>query len=310
MATREAFDRVALLRQARELQAHRGVADAQLSIVDAQSLLARGLGFESWPRLRAHVDAVARWTGNPERPQVTGPADEVLRDGCVTFTPADDALPWEAAAERLAAHPELAGESVHLAAAAGDLGAVQRHLAADPRAGTRRGGPFGWEPLLYLAYSRLGGGLPVKVARALLFAGADPNAGYLLDGAPPPFTALTGVLGGVGPSRPMHPTWRALADVLLVAGADPNDERALYHRQDDPDDEPLALLLRRGLGRGGPAVWARRLGAHSTPTGWSARSAGPIGIGLLDEQIAIAERRGWTVRVVRLQVARLRVLAS
>jgi hypothetical protein len=50
----------------------------------------------------------------------------------------------------------------------------------------RPGGPFAWEPLLYLTYSRIGGGpgrSAVEVARLLLEHGADPNAGYLWEGS-------------------------------------------------------------------------------------------------------------------------------
>ena len=68
------------------------------------------------------------------------------------------------------------------------------------------GGPFGWEPLLYLTYSRvpLGPGRSaVAVARLLLEHGSDPTAGYLWEGLIPPFTALTGALGGDG-TIPKH----------------------------------------------------------------------------------------------------------
>ena len=88
-------------------------------------------------------------------------------------------------------------------------------LDRDPSQASLVGGPHGWEPLLYLTYSRvpLGPGRSaVAVARLLLEHGADPNAGYLWEGLIPPFTALTGALGGGG-TIPKHPEELALARV-------------------------------------------------------------------------------------------------
>lgn len=103
----------------------------------------------------------------------------------------------------------------------------------------------------------------VGSARVLLDAGADPDSGYLWQGLPTPFTALTGVFGEgeQGPGRqPRHPQWRALAELLLERGADPNDRQALYNRMFSRDDSHLELLLEHGLGRPSSEVWARRTG--------------------------------------------------
>jgi ankyrin repeat protein len=146
-------------------------------------------------------------------------------------------------------------------------------LATDPAEARREGGPHRWEPLLYLAYSRVNstaaGCSTLEVARLLLTAGADPNAGYLWE-AEYPFTALTGAFGEgeSGPYRtPPHQHELPLARLLLEAGADPNDSQTLYNRQWSRDDRHLELLLEFGLGRGtGPTVWHGRLGLdHPTP---------------------------------------------
>ena len=98
----------------------------------------------------------------------------------------------------------------------------RRARAAGPRPGRQAslvGGPHGWEPLLYLTYSRVAlgpGRSAVGVARLLLEHGADPNAGYLWEGLVPPFTALTGALGGGG-TIPEHPE-RARAGPSAVGG--------------------------------------------------------------------------------------------
>ncbi len=131
-----------------------------------------------------------------------------------------------------------------------------------------------WEPLLYLAYSRLplddAGQDPVAVARLLLAHGADPNAGYLWEGLPSPFTALTGVFGRGEQGAPPHEDELALARVLLGAGAEANDSQTIYNRGlgDLPSDDTefLALLFDFGLGRGDGGPWRRLLGhAHQSP---------------------------------------------
>ena len=108
------------------------------------------------------------------------------------------------------AHPELARASIHVAAAAADEPAVRTHLAAGPGAGLAGGGPYGWPPLLYLAYARhdrrLSEAALLGTARVLLGHGADPNAGYLWHGLYPPFTAVTGALSGGETGQPQHRT--------------------------------------------------------------------------------------------------------
>ena len=154
----------------------------------------------------------------------------------------------------LAAQPGLGADSVHVAAARADAAALRRLLAADPALANAEGGPFGWPPLLYLAYARHDPDVSAEAVRdavaALVEAGADPGAGYLWHGHDPPFTALTGAFGegeGGPGNQPSHPQWEALARALLEAGADPNDEQTLYNRMFRPDDSHLELLFEFGL---------------------------------------------------------------
>ncbi|MEV6932809.1 hypothetical protein AB0M46_51115, partial [Dactylosporangium sp. NPDC051485] len=196
-------------------------------------------------------------------------ADEFCRLACLTYTSQDGPQRWEAARRLLHARPDLTREHIWAASAAGRDGDAERLLAADPGLATRPGGPFGWRPLSYLAYSRVGGDRPVDLARRLLAAGADPDEGQLFGGLVPPFTALTGLIGHGerGPAdQPRHPRWRELARLLLAAGADPNDGQALYNTMFAPDDEPLQLLFEFGLGRPHDSPWRRRLGERlATP---------------------------------------------
>ncbi len=207
-----------------------------------------------------HLEVVDRYRGAPHQaPPATGrdddaPAWEFLRLGCLTYG-GDDPARRHQARDLLAADPALPERSIHVAAAVGDLAAATALIAADPGAARRPGGPHGWEPLLYLTYSRVQGAPsehdPVAVARLLLAHGADPNAGYLWEGLVPPFTALTGVFGGGedDPNQPPHADAAALATVLLEAGADPNDGQTLYNRGFGPDDTHLRVLLRTASAR-------------------------------------------------------------
>jgi len=180
------------------------------------------------------------------------PTDEFLRLACLTYG-ADDPVRWANARALFAAQPGLGADSVHVAAARADGAALRRLLAAAPLA-NEEGGPFGWPPLLYLAYARHDPDVSADAVRdavaALVDVGADAGAGYLWHGNEPPFTALTGAFGegeGGPTNQPRHPQWEALARALLEAGADPNDAQTLYNRTFRPDDSHLVLLFEHGL---------------------------------------------------------------
>ncbi|HEX7135924.1 MAG TPA: ankyrin repeat domain-containing protein [Iamia sp.] len=246
---------------------------AAFRLADAQLTLARHHGFASWPRLKAHVETVRELTRSPHEQPVGGPlatdedrADELLRLACLTYG-ADDAARPRAALALLAEHPHLSGLTLHTAAATGAVEAARRHLEAGADVDAD-GGPFAWAPLLYVAYSRIDdpdeGRDTVGVARLLLDHGADPDAGFLWDGLPSPFTALTGAFGGGEGHQPAHARWHELASLLLDAGADPSDSQTVYDRGlgDVVRDDTgwLELLLDHGFGRGDGGPWVRRLG--------------------------------------------------
>jgi len=178
-------------------------------------------------------------------------ADKFLDLACLLHTGNDAVARREQAAAILEASPWLVRDDAYVAAAVGDVSALREHLDRDAGAATRRGGPRGWDALLYLCNARLAADAswdPLACARLLLDRGADPNTHAVMYRMP--YTAITGAIGvgEAGPvAAPPHPQARALVELLLDAGADPNDEQALYNMHFLRDDGWLELLLARGL---------------------------------------------------------------
>ncbi|QUQ62577.1 ankyrin repeat domain-containing protein [Kutzneria sp. CA-103260] len=238
-----------------------GTVGESFPLATAQLVVAREYGFASWAKLRQHLDVIDRyrWPRRTGQPVGGSPSDEFCRLACLTYSPEDDPARWAAAV--LPAEPDI-----WAAAAAGDADRVAQLLASDRSLARREGGPHLWEPLCYLAYARVSQRDPLRTARILLAAGGNPDTGYLWGGLTTPFTLLTGAFGEgeQGPVRqPRHPQSLELAELLLRAGAEPNDGQALYNRMFGVDDSHLRLLFRYGLGRGEGGPWRARLSLQS-----------------------------------------------
>jgi ankyrin repeat protein len=228
-----------------------GFSDQQLCtakprLTDCQLVVAREAGFENWPQLKIAVQS-----SNQEL------ANQFVLIACLCYDdPHYDHRSFHARAhEMLANHPELAEANIWAAATAGNAAAVEAFLADDPDL-INRPGPLGWAPLLHACYSRVKPIQPshstYRVAKLLLDRGADPNAYTLKHNDPPGsdrarrFTALTGLFGGGSTglvNQPPHPQWREMAELLLLRGADPADEQALWINA----AASLEILLRYGL---------------------------------------------------------------
>jgi hypothetical protein len=246
---------------------------ATFTLADAQLVIARLHGMPSWRRLREFVVVVARHSSSPQRRPAGGEdlVDEFLRLACLTSCcgwkigdgeEADDLQRQVEARRLLAERPRLASATIHTAAVVGDVAAAGALLAEDESVANQVGGPHNWPPLLYLAFSRLDSTeadhSTLAVARLLLAHGADPNAGFLPDGEPPPVTALSGAFRGRNDpvNQPPHQYSLPLARLLLEAGADPNDGQAVSNVSGYPhDDSGMALLLEHGLGRRSSGPW-------------------------------------------------------
>lgn len=246
-------------------------AGSLFRLSDAQLVIAREYGFEGWNRLRDYVETINSYECSPhqEPADMEPAADAFLRLACLVYGN-DHPSRREKASRMLTEQHAIRGANVYVAAATGDLPAVRAFLDSDPKLARQRGGPHRWEPLLYLAYSRVAVETAdwMETARLLLLRGGDPNAAYLWDGNYL-FTALTGLFGEgeSGPvNLPEHPECYALAELLLRSGANPNDSQVLYNRQFTRGTRHLNLLLEFGLGKPARSTWNQRLSGRHLQT--------------------------------------------
>jgi len=248
MSNPERLDLGQLRRQAKELRdaarrgnaaaaervarQYRGPLQSAVTLAVAQLVIARELGYPSWPKLKAAIDLNASQS-----------------QGVAEFLAASVEGRLREAASIFHADPGIAGRSLRAAAVLGDVQAVREILAADPAAAVAIDDDRGWPPLLYACYSWWHQIDPSRAphigeaARLLLDAGANPNTntggrrGYR--------SALTGSVEVNNPE---------VTKVLLEAGANPDDRETIgwaafsrYHRC-------LELLLAHGARVAG--TWA------------------------------------------------------
>ncbi len=198
----------------------------------AQLAVAREYGFASWPRLKMHVEALTL--------DVNERAEALVRSACSSDL--------RRARTLLAVDPALGRHDLACACVSGEVAEVARRLTQRPALARARTAPFGWEPILYACFSRLLRADPPRadgiraVVRRLLEAGADPNASFDHEGwLQVPVYGAAGIAGDP-----------ELTQVLLQAGANPNDEgtrkvgEALYHACELPDPHCAQLLIDAG----------------------------------------------------------------
>jgi ankyrin repeat protein len=143
----------------------REILGAAFTLSDAQCVIARESGFSSWPEMKRHIEIRER------------PASDL--EAILDAALGGDDLRVRAAIDR---HRAVIDDSIHLAAALADADVVVALLDADPVLANQPGGRRMWPPLLYLCYSRYRASDAaadadrVRIARALIAAGADVNA--------------------------------------------------------------------------------------------------------------------------------------
>lgn len=147
----------------------------------------------------------------------------------------------------LRSHPGVARASIHTAALLGDDAAVREWIERDPGSATVKEGPYGWDPLTCLCFSRYlrldperSAGFE-RSAAALLDAGADANTGWHETEHEPRPVWESAIYGAAGVAH--H---AGLTRLLLEHGADPNDEETPYHTPETRDNDALKALVESG----------------------------------------------------------------
>jgi len=266
--TAQRGDAAALDRLARQHSSGRG---GTVRLATAQLVIARELGFPSWPRLIAAIDASAA-----VRRMVADLADASV-EGRV-----------RRAGQIVRADPGIAARSLLAASVLGDAAAVREHLAADPTAAVALDEGRGWPPLLYACYSRWhqidpgrAAGL-AEVVRLLLAAGAVADTN---DGGRPRFRSA--LKGSVEVNNP------EITEVLLAAGANPDLGQPVAEAAGHRDLRCLRLLLSHGARVAGTwavgaAVFHDNPGAASLLLGALAADGGRAATEALPEAAATA----------------------
>ena len=216
-----------------EKLAEPGFDISKFALADAQLVIAREHGFESWPKFAQRIEVI-----NSEADAHANPVAAFIESAIWHGT-------LEAAEAILAAHPEIARTSIHVAAILGDDAAVRRFIAADPRNATKKEAPYEGDALVYLClskYLRLDKTRSeafLRTATALLDAGADPNSGFWSKDEYHEFeTALYGAAGVAHHAE--------LTRLLLERGADANDNETFYHAPETYDNAALKVLVESG----------------------------------------------------------------
>ena len=122
----------------------------------------------------------------PARPveSLTDPVAAFIEAACVPRTESHGSGTLEHAEMILARYPQVARSSIHVAAILADEATVRGFLERDPITATAKGGPYGWDALTHLCFSRYlrldaaRSDSFVRTARALLDAEANANTGW------------------------------------------------------------------------------------------------------------------------------------
>jgi ankyrin repeat protein len=213
-------------------QHHPSFRPDPVSLGAAQLVIARELGFPSWPRLKAAVDAEAA-SRRAVREFVAASVEGRLRRASDIFH----------------ADPSVGITDLLAATVLGDAATVRELLAADPAAAVTIDSERGWPPLLYACYSRWHQIDPARasgladVVRVLLDAGASPNTN---DGGRPHYRSA--LKGSAEVNNP------AISQVLLDAGANPDPGQPINEAVAHRDNQCLQLLLSHGARVAG--TWA------------------------------------------------------
>jgi ankyrin repeat protein len=219
--------------------------EGRVALADAQLVIAREHGLESWPRFAAHIEQMRIEAAIADLPD---PVDAFLR---ATLVPRGGAPHVSGTLDEanaiLARYPQVAGANLFTAAALADEAAVRSFIARDPASVKTTGGPYNWDPLCHLCFSRYlkldatRSEAFVRAATALLDSGAGPDTGWYEKPWQPGDADVweSALYGAAGVAH--H---AALTQLLLDRGANPNDGETPYHAPESYDNTVLEILLK------------------------------------------------------------------
>ena len=217
-----------------------------VSLTDAQLVIAREHGFESWPKFAKHIEMV-RIIESVD--SLTDPVAAFIEVACAPRHTWHVSGTLDHAELILARYPQVATSNIYTAAILADEPTVRDFLDRDAKSATATGGPHGWDALTHLCFSRYlridesRSEAFVRTARALLDAGASAKTGWteMIDYPTRRPTFESAIYGAAGVAR--HPE---LTQLLLERGADPNDEETPYHVPEGYDNTVMAIMLESG----------------------------------------------------------------
>ena len=220
--------------------------NAKVALADAQLVIAREHGFESWPRFAKHIETLNLIRSVAS---LSDPAAAFIEVACVPRHSGHRSGTLEHAEMILSRYPQVATSSMYTAAILADESTVREFLSRDPKSATAKGAPYDWDALTYLCFSRYlrldksRSEAFVRTARTLLDAGASANSGWfeMID-HPNPRPEWESVLYGAA-AIAQHPE---LTRLLLERGADPNDEETPYHLPEGYDNTVMKIVLESG----------------------------------------------------------------
>jgi uncharacterized protein len=204
-------------------------APAIPSLRHVQHALARECGFPGWVALKSQLSQNASAESDHDE-RIAWFIENACPDHHIRGRSAH-VRSLHIAHRLLERHPDIAHDSVYTAIVCGDVDRVEQELAERPARAFEKGGPKGWEPILYLCFTRLS--LPatndnaLTIARMLLDNGADPNVDFAAGGSS--YTPLVGAVGEGEEDRPPHPRRDELVRLLLERRANPYDIQVIYN---------------------------------------------------------------------------------
>lgn len=207
---------------------------------DFLHLLARENGFTSWPALKAATEAAQL-----DRTQKIKALERAVLNGSFLML---DRL-FEQDPDLVDAH---LGLQIAFARAAKVREAIEGDLSLANVLISER------PPLCWLTYSKLVNRKPeivtdqLAILDTLIAAGAEPNAS--IPAEPDSDHRLSALYGAIGHSQNL-----ALAEALLKAGANPNDNESLYHATEMPTLDGVKLLFSHGAEVGRTNAFLRLL---------------------------------------------------